>query len=192
MNPQKPQPLEASGDKADRIAYKQTPADELPEQEESNQNLIYSREIILDYLRLRMCEEVFHFEIVEQIKVKVKDNIATALRSLNLDIESGSTEKRQVDVTFDVEYQIGESPNYKNIVLFRIQISLMKLPIQFTYVTINQIIDCIETFLSPGDKDDVWQPTVEDRIVYMKWDKKAKPIPVLVLEQSDKVPFALE
>jgi|GEM_PF-5808005 len=192
MNPHKPRHLEASGDKADRIAYKQTSANEEPEQEETNQDLMHSREIILDYLRLRMCEEVFHFAIVEQIQVKVKDKISTALRSLNLDIESASTVKRQVDETFDVEYQIGESPNSKNLVLFRIQIRLKKLPIQFTYVTINQIIDCIETFLSPGDKDAVWQPTVEDRIVYMKWDKKAKPIPVLVLEQSEKVPFGLE
>ena len=190
MNPQKPQRLEASGDKADRIAYKQTPANELPDQDESNQNLMYSREIILDYLRLRMCEEVFHFAIVEQIKVKIKENISTAVRSHNL--ETGNTCKLPVDLIFDVEYQIGESANSQNIVLFRIQIRLMKLPTQFTYMTINQIIDCIETFLSPCDKDDVWQPTVENRIVYMKWDQKVKPIPVLVLEQSDKVPFGLE
>ncbi|MFB2919554.1 MULTISPECIES: hypothetical protein [Aerosakkonema] len=178
MQPKKQPSLASSRDAEDSIAYKQTPA---------NRDLMYSREIILDYIRMRMCEEVFHLAIVEQIKGKLKEKFSSKLRSSNL--KSDSAGDRPVDEVFDVEHEINVSDKGQNIVLFRIQVLLKKFPTQYTYVTINQIIDCIETFLSPCDRDDVWQPTIEDRIVYIKWDENAKPIPVLVLEQSDRVPF---
>jgi hypothetical protein len=67
-----------------------------------------------------------------------------------------------------------------------VQIRLTKLPTQATSATISQIIDCIETYLSPREEDDTWQPTIQGRIVYMHWDQKAKPTPLLVLEQSNE------
>jgi hypothetical protein len=71
-------------------------------------------------------------------------------------------------------------------VLFRAQIRLIKLPTQATSSTISQIINCIETYLSPKQNDDSWQPTIQGRIVYMHWDQKAKPTPLLVLEQTNE------
>jgi hypothetical protein len=71
-------------------------------------------------------------------------------------------------------------------VLFRIQIILMKLPTQATSATISQIIDCIETFLSPDDEHETWQPTIQGRIVIIRWDQKAKPTPLLVVQQSSE------
>jgi hypothetical protein len=62
----------------------------------------------------------------------------------------------------------------------------MKLPTQATSATISQIIECIETYLSPMDDEDNWQPTIQGRVVYMHWDQKAKPTPLLVLEQSNE------
>lgn len=157
---------------------------------ETNPDLVHSREFNLDYLRMRMSEEVFHFAIVNQIKVKVKDKISQALRPTQVapTAASGSTANtgRQVDEQFDVEYQVTDNPKSKKGVLFRIQIRLMKLPTQATSATINQIIDCIETFLSPSDDHDTWQPTIQGRIVHMQWDQKAKPTPLLVLEQSNE------
>ena len=47
---------------------------------ETNPDLINSREFNLDYLRMRMEEEVFHFAIVNQIKIKIKDKVSQALR----------------------------------------------------------------------------------------------------------------
>jgi len=155
---------------------------------ETNPDLVYSREFNLDYLRMRMAEEVFHFAIVNQIKVKVKEKIAVALRpnqAQQTAVGIASASGRQVDETFDVEYLPVEGVKAKKAVLFRIQIRLMKLPTQATSATINQIIDCIETFLSPSDETDNWQPTIQGRIVHMEWDQKAKPTPMLVLEQSN-------
>lgn len=153
---------------------------------EKNPDLVHSREFNLDYLRMRMEEEVFHFAIVNQIKVRVKDMITIALRptqAAQAAIGIASTTGRQVDEVFDIVHETGEAAQRTKRVLFRIQIKLMKLPTQATSATISQIIDCIETFLSPADDHDTWQPTIQGRIVKIHWDQKAKPTPLLVLEQ---------
>ena len=157
---------------------------------EKNPDLIHSRDFNLDYLRMRMAEEVFHFAIVNQIKVKVKEKISIALRPTQGSVgdKSGNAGTgRQVDSMFDIEYETGDpAVKVEKRVLFRIQIKLMKLPTQATSATINQIIDCLETYLSPSDDHDSWQPTIQGRIVHIEWDQKAKPTPMLVLEQSNE------
>ena len=155
---------------------------------EKNPDLIHSREFNLDYLRMRMAEDVFHYAIIVQIKMKVKQKIALALRPTQAAVGDKNTAGtgRQVDSIFDVEYETGEGVRAKKRVLFRIQIRLMKLPTQATSATINQIIDCLETYLSPTEDHDTWQPTIQGRIVHIEWDQKAKPTPLLVLEQSNE------
>lgn len=156
---------------------------------ETNPDLVNSRDFNLDYLRMRMSEEVFHFAVVNQVKIRVKDKISQALRpnqSQQGTVGIASNTGRQVDEIFDVEYETGTPPNIAKRVLFRIQIRLMKLPTQATSATISQIIDCIETYLSPIEDEDTWQPTIQGRIAYMHWDQKAKPTPLLVLEQSNE------
>ncbi len=155
---------------------------------ETNPDLVHSREFNLDYLRMRMDEEVFHFAIINQIKIKVKQIISVALRpnqanQVTIGIAGSG---RQVDETFDVMYETESGGKRTLRVLFRIQIILMKLPTQATSATISQIIDCIETFLSPSDEHESWQPTIQGRIVFIRWDQKAKPTPLLVLEQSSE------
>ncbi|MGC9502559.1 hypothetical protein [Baaleninema sp.] len=149
---------------------------------ERNPDLIHSREFNLDYLRMRMEEETFHFGIVNQIKVKVKSKISVALRPTAENRGTG----RQVNEIFDVEYETGSGANIKKRVLFRIQIKLTKLPTQPTSATISQIIDCIETYLSPAGDNDTWQPALQGRVAYIHWDQSAKPTPLLVLEQSNE------
>jgi len=149
---------------------------------ERNPDLIHSREFNLDYLRMRMEEETFHFGVVNQIKVKVKSKISVALRPTAENRGTG----RQVNEIFDVEYETGTAANLKKRVLFRIQIKLTKLPTQPTSATISQIIDCIETYLSPAGENDTWQPALQGRVAYIHWDQHAKPTPLLVLEQSNE------
>ena len=154
---------------------------------ETNPDLINSRDFNLDYLRMRMSEEVFNFAILNQIKIKVKDQISQALRPSQAQqgiVGIASTTGRPVDQIFDVEYETGFKTEKR--VLFRIQIRLMKLPTQTTSATISQIISCIEKYLSPVEGNDTWQPTIQGRIAYMHWDQKAKPTPLLVLEQSNE------
>ncbi|MGB6296324.1 MAG: hypothetical protein WBF90_09070 [Rivularia sp. (in: cyanobacteria)] len=156
---------------------------------ETNPDLINSREFNLDYLRMRMEEEVFHFAIVNQIKIKIKDKISQALRPNHAKqgvVGIASSAARQIDETFDVEYETGAATNNGKRVLFRIQIRLMKLPTQASSATISQLIDCVETYLSPAEDHDSWQPTIQGRIAFMHWDQKAKPTPLLVLEQSNE------
>lgn len=154
---------------------------------EKNPDLIHSREFNLDYLRMRMDEEQFHFIIMNQIKIKVKEKISIALRPTQAEqgLLGVASTGRHVDEVFDVEYDPSNSPKGTKRVLFRIQVKLTKLPTQPTSVTINQIIECMQKFMSQ-DTDDSWQPTIQGRIASMHWDQKAKPTPLLVLEQSNE------
>jgi hypothetical protein len=153
---------------------------------EHNPDLIHSREFNLDYLRMRMEEDIFHAAIVNQLKVKVKQKISVALRPRQA--EAGligiASKPRVVDEIFDVEYSPQDNPMAKKRVLFRIQIKLAKLPTQATSATIGQLIDCIEKFMSHEAETSNWQPAIQGHIAYMHWDQKAKPTPLLVIEQS--------
>ncbi|MFM7363582.1 MAG: hypothetical protein ACKO11_03560 [Cuspidothrix sp.] len=155
---------------------------------ETNPDLVHSRDFNLDYLRMRMSEKVFHFALVNQIKIKVKEKISQALRPNQAaqGTVGVASAGKQVDGIFDVEYETGVPPKTVKRVLFRVQIRLTKLPTQASSATMSQIIDCIEIYLSPRQEHDTWQPTIQGRIVYMHWDQKAKPTPLLVLEQSNE------
>ena len=155
---------------------------------EKNPDLIHSRDFNLDYLRMRMAEEKFRFSIVNQSKIKIKQQISVALRPTQaLEGELGvASTGRQIDQIFDVEYEPAEMPKGTKRVLFRIEIKMVKLPTQPTSQTISQIIDCIESFLSPGQENDSWQPSIQGRLANMRWDQNAKPTPRLVLEQTQE------
>ncbi|MHC5828971.1 MAG: hypothetical protein ACYT04_76965, partial [Nostoc sp.] len=121
--------------------------------------------------------------------IQITEKISQALRPNQAQQGSvgiANSVGRQVDEIFDVEYETGAPPNSAKRVLFRIQIRLTKLPTQATSATISQIIDCIETYLSPIENEDSWQPIIQGRIATMQWDQKAKPTPLLVLEQSNE------
>jgi len=155
---------------------------------EANPDLVHSREFNLDYLRMRMDEEVFHFAIVNQIKVKVKEQITVALRPTQAKegkIGDTSASARKISEVFDVTYETGEGSVIQKRVLFRIQINMTRLPTQATSKTIQDIIDCIETYLSPHP-DPNWQPAIQGLLVNLHWDQKAKPTPLLVLEQLNE------
>ncbi|NEP11756.1 MAG: hypothetical protein F6K14_16400 [Symploca sp. SIO2C1] len=154
---------------------------------ETNPDLVDSREFNLDYLRMRMEDKQFHFAIVNQVKIQVKQLISVALRptqATKTAVGIASSSGRQVDEIFDVHQETEYQGKRIKRVLFRIEIKLMKLPTQATSMTINQIIDCIEKYLS-SDNDN-WQPTIQGHIVTIDWDQKAKPTPLLVLQQSNE------
>ena len=154
---------------------------------EQNPDLVHSRDCNLDYIRMRMEEAQFHHALATQVKVKIKQFVSTAMRlSLSQNSTVGISQRNgsKIDETFDITYETEVNGKRTRRVLFRIQVKLMKLPTQSTSNTIKQIIDCIEAFLSPGRKDTNWQPTIQGHIVTMNWNQKAKPTPLLSLEQD--------
>jgi hypothetical protein len=155
---------------------------------ETNPDLVHSRAFNLDYLRMRMDEEVFHYVIVNQIKMKVTNLIGEALRPNTAKNAVGIVGAgRQINENFDVTYEVeAQEGKWNKGVLFRIQIKLTKLPTQTSSATVNEIINCIETFLSADSDQSNWQPAIHGQIVLMSWDQKAKPTPLLVLEQSEE------
>ena len=167
---------------------------------EENPDLINSRDCNLDYIRMRMQEPVFRNVLVNQAKVKVKQFVSTAMRiNLSQNAGSGIASKNgfNIDETFDITYDRDSEGKSIRRVLFRIQVKLTKLPTQATSTTINQIVECVEMFLSPTERRkewnsnsreidrrrDNWLPTIQGHIVTMSWNQKAKPTPLLLLEQ---------
>ncbi|MEM8831347.1 MAG: hypothetical protein AAGE96_18595 [Cyanobacteria bacterium P01_G01_bin.19] len=169
---------------------------------EENPDLINSRDCNLDYIRMRMQEPVFRNVLVNQAKVKVKQFVSTAMRiNLSQNSVSGIASKSgfNIDETFDVTYDRDSQGKSIRRVLFRIQVKLTKLPTQATSTTINQIVECVEMFLSPTERRKEWQsnskqfdrrkdnwlPSIQGHIVTMSWNQKAKPTPLLLLEQHN-------
>jgi hypothetical protein len=135
-----------------------------------------------------MDEAVFRSVIFNQIKMKITNLIGEALRPNTAKNAGGIVGAgRQINETFDVTYEVEAQEGKSNKgVLFRIQIKLTKLPTQTSSATVNEITNCIETFLSADSDKANWQPTIHGQIVLMSWDEKAKPTPLLVLEQSEE------
>jgi len=151
---------------------------------EANPDLIASREFNLDYLRMRMEEEHFNNSIMEQIRAKIKDHVAAMLRPKQTDMGIGvAIPGRHVDTIVDVSYAPRDRPEERKV-LFRVQVKLMKIPTQPSSQTIAQLIDCVEHYIKPSPDDEYWQPTVQGKLLTMEWDQKAKPTPLLVLEQG--------
>jgi hypothetical protein len=155
---------------------------------ETNPDLVHSRSFNLDYLRMRMDEEVFHYVIVNQIKMKITQVIGEALRPNTAKNAVGIVGNgRQIDENFDVTYEVEtHEGKWNKGVLFRMQVKLTKLPTQSSTVTVNEIIDCVERFLSADSEHEDWQPSIHGQVVLISWDQKARPTPLLVLEQSEE------
>ena len=155
---------------------------------ERNPDLVHSRDFNLDYLRMRMAEKQFNFAILNQLKVKVKQRVSEALRpsQASTGMVGIASKPRPINQIFDVEYISPNDPKKKKRVLFRIQIQLTKVPAQATSVTVDEVVKCIENFLNPSEADGYWQPTLQGRIANMKWDQKAKPTPLLLLQQTNE------
>lgn len=157
---------------------------------ETNPDLVHSREFNLDYLRMRMGEEMFHSLIVNRMKIKVTQIITVALRPNTADksvVGIASSSGRKIEETFDVTYELQNKDNeWKTRVLFRVSIKLSKLPTQSSSSTIAQIIECLEYYLSNDVVDQDWQPAIQGHVVKIDWDQEAKPTPLLVLEQSEE------
>lgn len=156
---------------------------------ETNPDLVYAREFNLDYLRMRMDEDVFHYVIVNQIKVKVRQIIAKILRpdtGKEATVGIANTSGKSIDEVFDVTYEIENNGKWKKGVLFRIQIKLTKLPLRPSSSIVDELIECVEVYLCPTEETNTWQPAIEGKVVVVKWEQAAKPTPLLVLEQSQE------
>ncbi|MGA1627167.1 MAG: hypothetical protein ACO4AJ_16340, partial [Prochlorothrix sp.] len=151
---------------------------------ETNPDLVHSREFNLEYLRMRMDEQGFNSAIRNQIKAKINTKIAASLRTNpSGPVGVASTSGRQILETIEVEYATDPRSDKKRV-LFRIQVRLVKLPSQKTTEIVREICECMTAYLSPEAEEEFWQPTIQGHLATLQWDQKAKPTPMLVLEQT--------
>ncbi|CAN1212546.1 hypothetical protein TUMEXPCC7403_20225 [Tumidithrix helvetica PCC 7403] len=154
-------------------------------EQERNPDLIHSREFNLDYLSMRMDEEEFRDTIMAQIKLYLRQRVAPTIMPLKRE-EREKVGSRKVDVTFDVHYMPDHHDNSQARVLFRIQIKLAKLPTQSAQSSINDIAIALENFMIATESTRNWQPTIQGKLAVISWDQKAKPTPLLVIEQTNE------
>jgi hypothetical protein len=152
---------------------------------ERNPDLIHSREFNLDYLGMRMDEEVFRNVIMAQIKQHLRRDVTAALLPPPIEAKEKNG-VRKVDVTFAVFYQLGQQDTTIPRVLFRIQVKLAKIPHQSTNKTVKDLEEALTNFVIATEENRNWQPTIQGRIANISWDQKAKPTPLLVIEQTNE------
>jgi hypothetical protein len=147
---------------------------------ETSPDLADAHCLCLDYIRMRMDEEVFHYNTTNQIKQKITDIINSAIRST-----FPGKDELQVDNCFEVYHSLElGAQQWREAVLFRLHIKLAQLPTQASSHTINQLLETVEIFLAHNSQHPDWRSSIQDIELAIAWDEQAKPIPVLVLQQK--------
>ncbi|MEB3250303.1 MAG: hypothetical protein VKK07_13270 [Merismopediaceae bacterium] len=151
------------------------------EQEQNRTDLKDAYNLSLDYLRMRMDEEVFHYNVMNQIRNSISEMIAVSLRAETP--EEGNLYLAQtLNITYDFETYEGE---WRPAVLFRLKVRLSQFPLQSTSSTINQLLECIKVFVSHSTQQPSWQADLQGCAINISWDESQKPIPLLCLEQGE-------
>ncbi|MFN5516106.1 MAG: hypothetical protein ACK5CA_15545 [Cyanobacteriota bacterium] len=148
-------------------------------QRESDPDLLGARHLSLDYLRMRLDEEVFHYTVMNQIKQQVTDAINAALRAT-----LPGKDELQVNQCFEVLHSLEVAPQrWQAVVLFRVQIKLAQLPTQSSSATIQQLLEAIEEFLNRHLQHPQWITVIQNLKVALAWDNQSRPVPLLSLDQ---------
>lgn len=151
------------------------------QQQENRTDLKDAYTLSLDYLRMRMDEEVFHYNVMNQIRNKISEIVAVSLRTEPPG--AGNLHLDQVfNITYDFETYEGE---WRSAVLFRLKVSLYQFPLQSTSSTINQLLECIKVFVSHSTQQPSWQADLQGCVINISWDESQKPVPLLCLEQGE-------
>lgn len=151
-------------------------------------DLVDARDLVINYLRIRMSEEEFRSAVVNQISTKIKNSIYKHLPSntgKNNTIPTVISSERNYHDIVDIEYNIANNTKGDNGVLFRLQINLILAESEANLITINQIIDSIINFCISSDPRHTWQAKIQGHNVHLGWNLKVQPIPLLVLCKTE-------
>ncbi|NJL84503.1 MAG: hypothetical protein HC890_19075 [Chloroflexaceae bacterium] len=152
---------------------------------ENSEELIQTRDFLLDYLKRRLREEVFYSMTLSQIRGRVKQLVSKAVLPETKAL-GGVSGGRLVEDTFDIIHEIEIRGKLRKRSLFRVFVQLVKMPKQQHAAIMKELIECFETFLSTGGADETWQPLVQNRLTSINWNWETKPTPLLILRQSDE------
>jgi hypothetical protein len=155
------------------------------QQRENRTDLKDAYTLSLDYLRMRMDEEVFHYNVMNQIRNNISEIVAVSLRTETP--RAGNLHLDQIfNITYDFETYEGE---WRSAVLFRLKVNLSQFPLQSTSSTINQLLECIKVFVSHSTQQPSWQADLQGCVINISWDESQKPVPLLCLEQGELKPL---
>lgn len=144
---------------------------------------------------MSVSHDVSYDFIFHQVKMKVKQFIAPALRPSTEQLQAGIERvNRQLNESFDVTHEI-KMPNgrVKQETLLRVQIKLTKYPSQLSSKIVNEIVDCLRVALNSSNPSQIALPTIQNQKVRASWHQPLNSAPLLLLEEmaeSYHAPFA--
>jgi hypothetical protein len=139
--------------------------------------------LALDYLRMRLDEEVFRYQVIHQLEEHFTALVSQVVKST---LPETPTVKqilldRRIDVKCDLE---GLEEKWYNCTVLRIHVQLRKLPLQSSSNTVKQMVEAVTFFLNHPQGQSEWKTPLQDQWLGLRWESSNDPLPLLNLQNS--------
>ncbi|MGA1623494.1 MAG: hypothetical protein ACO36E_12325 [Synechocystis sp.] len=140
-----------------------------------------SKILALDYLRMRLDEEVFHYQIIHQVEEKLTELVGSLVKSPLP--EGGTTKQILLDRLIEIEYDLeGLEGKWYRCTVLQIHVQLRTLPIQSSSNTIKQMLEAVTLFIThPQGKAESKMP-LQEQWLKLRWESSNQPLPLLNLQ----------
>lgn len=140
-----------------------------------------SKILALDYLRMRLDEEVFRYQIIHQVQEQLTNLISQLVKST---LPEPSPSKQIVlDRLIEIEYDLeGLEGKWYRCTVLRIHLQLRKLPLQSSSNTIKQMVEAITVFLNHPQGQSEWKTPLQEQCLALRWESSNQPLPLLNLQ----------
>ena len=153
----------------------------------NNPDLKGAKVLALDYLRMRLDEEVFRYQIIHQVQEQLTDLITQLVKS-SLP-EFPPSKQILLDRLIEIEYDLeGLEGKWYRCTVLRIHVQLQKLPLQSSSNTIKQMVEAITFFLNHPQGQSEWKTPLQEQWLALRWESSNQPLPLLNLQNYPAKP----
>lgn len=137
-----------------------------------------SKILALDYLRMRLDEEVFRYQIIHQIEDKLSRLLSQLVNAPPQDGVASNPILQ--DCILDIEYDLeGLEEKWHKSTVLRLHVQLRKLPIQSTSNTVKQMVEAITLFANHPQGKAEWKTPLQQQWLVLRWEASNHPLPLL-------------
>ncbi|MEB3160016.1 MAG: hypothetical protein VKL20_01005 [Synechocystis sp.] len=137
--------------------------------------------LALDYLRMRLDEEVFRYQIIHQVQEQLTALISQLVKSTFP--EPPNPKQILVDRLIEIEYDLeGLEGKWYRCTVLRIHVQLRKLPLQSSSNTIKQMVEAVTLFLNNPQGQSEWKTPLQEQWLALRWESSNQPLPLLNLQ----------
>jgi len=137
--------------------------------------------LALDYLRMRLDEEIFRYQIIHQVQEQLT-NLVTQLVKSTLP-ETPTTKQVLLDRLIEIEYDLeGLEGKWYRCTVLQIHVQLRKLPLQSSSSTVRQMVEAITLFMGHPQGQSEWKTPLQEQWLGLRWESSNHPLPLLNLQ----------